>query len=86
LKTPHGRPPQGVGRVYLRKPAGLTGNNIYWLSERGALAEVARNLYRVLRAADQGGHRQIQVEPLPADAGGLAAALNDRLKRAAACG
>ena len=86
LKNPRGRLPQGVGRIFLRKPAGETGDNIYWLSERGALAEAARNLYRVLRAADQGGHRQIQVEPLPADAGGLAAALNDRLKRAAARG
>ncbi|MDI1251414.1 MAG: L-threonylcarbamoyladenylate synthase, partial [Lacunisphaera sp.] len=86
LKNPRGRPLEGVGRILLRKPAGETADNIYWLSERGALSEVARNLYRVLRAADQGGHRQIQVEPLPADAGGLAAALNDRLKRAAARG
>jgi L-threonylcarbamoyladenylate synthase len=86
LKIPRGRAPHGIGRVYLRKPAGRTGSNIYWLSERGALAEVARNLYRVLRAADQGGHRQIQVEPLPAGTGGLATALNDRLKRAAARG
>lgn len=87
LKTPRGRLPQGVGRILLRKPAaGQTGGNIYWLSERGALAEVARNLYRVLRTADQGGHRQIQLEPLPAGMGGLATALNDRLKRAAAKG
>jgi L-threonylcarbamoyladenylate synthase len=59
-------------------------NDIFWLSRRGALAEIARNLYAVLRQADTGGYRQIWVEPLPDGAGGLAAAINDRLRRAAA--
>ncbi|MDI1320411.1 MAG: Sua5 family C-terminal domain-containing protein [bacterium] len=84
LRSPRGRRPDNVAGIFLRKPAGRTGRDIYWLSERGALAEVARNLYRVLRAADQGGHRQIWAEPLPAAAGGLAVALHDRLQRAAA--
>ncbi len=86
IGNPHGRLSHGVGRIFLRKPAEQTGHNVYWLSEHGALAEVARNLYRVLRTADQGGHRQILVEPLPAGAGDLAVALNDRLRRAAANG
>ena len=86
LRSPRGRRPDGVAMIFLRKPAGRTERNIYWLSERGALAEVARNLYRVLRTADQGGYRQIWVEPLPDAAGGLTVALKDRLKRAAARG
>lgn len=83
LRSPSGRLPAGVAGIFLRKPAGQTGRDIYWLSERGALAEVARNFYRVLREADRGGHRQIWIEALPAEAGGLAVALNDRLRRAA---
>ena len=79
-----GRLPADVGGVFLRKPAGRTGRNIYWLSLRGTLTEVSRNLYRVLRQADQTGHRELWVESLPAGAGGLATAVNDRLKRAAA--
>ena len=59
-------------------------NKQYNMSARGALPEVARNLYRVLRQADAGGHRQIQLEPLRGEAGGLAAAITDRMKRAAA--
>ena len=70
--------------ILLRKPAGKARAGIYWLSRRGALPEIARNLYRVLREADAGGHRRIFVEKLPPTAGGLAAAINDRLHRAAA--
>lgn len=84
LRSPRGRLPSGGAGIFLRKPAGPTGNNVFWLSKRGALAEVARNLYRVLRAADQGGYTQIRIEPLSNAAGGLAVALNDRLRRAAA--
>ena len=84
VRSPRGRRPDGVAGIFLRKPAGRAGRDIYWLSERGSLAEVARNLYRVLRAADRGGHRRIWIEALPVAAGGLAAALHDRVKRAAA--
>jgi len=69
--------------IFLRQPAGKQPANVYWLSRRGALDEIARNLYRVLREADAGGYREIQLEKLPATADGLAAALNDRMKRAA---
>jgi L-threonylcarbamoyladenylate synthase len=78
--------PRGVAGISLRKPPGRAGDNIRWLSQRGSLAEVARNLYRVLREVDRAGFSAIWVEALPADAGGLAAALRDRLKRAAAKG
>ncbi len=73
-----------IAVIWLRRPSGKASAGIYWLSQRGALAEIARNLYRVLREADVGGHRRILVEKLPPTAGGLATAINDRLKRAAA--
>lgn len=80
-----GTPPDDTAVVLLRRPPReKAGKNVYWLSRRGALTEIARDLYSVLRRADAGRHRRIVVEPLPADAGGLAAAINDRLKRAAA--
>ena len=63
--------------------AGKQLAHVYWLSKAGALDEIARHLYRVLREADAGGYREIQLEKLPATSGGLAAALNDRMKRAA---
>jgi len=84
IKSPAYRLPPASAGIFLRKPAGPVGPNIYWLSENGAMAEIARNLYRVLRMADRAGWRQIRVEALPAESGGLAAALRDRLKRAAA--
>lgn len=84
LRRPAGRLPAGVAAVFLRQPGKKNLPHAFWLSRRGALKEVARNLYEVLRRADAGGYRQIWVEPLPADGGGLAAAIHDRLKRAAA--
>ncbi len=70
--------------ILLRKPSGKIPAGVYWFSRRGVLSEIARNLYRVLREADVGKHRRILVEKLPPTAGGLAAAINDRLHRAAA--
>jgi L-threonylcarbamoyladenylate synthase len=70
--------------IFLRKPTGQTTGNVFWFSRRGALEEIARNLYRVLREVDVAGFRRIVAEPLPTEAGGLAVAINDRLKRAAA--
>jgi L-threonylcarbamoyladenylate synthase len=80
------RPVGATGKtalIFLRKPAGKPPANVFWLSQRGVLDEVARNLYRVLRETDAGGYREILLEKLPATAGGLAAALHDRMKRAA---
>ncbi len=76
--------PAGVAGIYLRQPAKPSGRNVYWLSRRASLAEIARHLYQVLREADLGRHRQIWIEALPGESGGLAAAINDRLRRAAA--
>jgi len=84
LRRPPAKLPAGIAAVWLSQPDQGTAKHVFWLSERGALTEVARNLYDVLRRADAGHYRQIWVEPLPGDTGGLATAINDRLKRAAA--
>jgi L-threonylcarbamoyladenylate synthase len=52
------------------------------LSPRGDLAEAAARLYAALRTLDRPGFAAIAVAPIPAR--GLGAAINDRLKRAAA--
>ncbi len=52
------------------------------LSEDGDLREAAANLFSHLRKLDESGASVIAVEPVPG--GGLGAAINDRLARAAA--
>jgi len=52
------------------------------LSPSGDLAEAAANLFSCLRALDAGGAARIAVAPIPDH--GLGAAINDRLRRAAA--
>jgi L-threonylcarbamoyladenylate synthase len=83
IKSHWSRLPRDVAGIFLCKPAGPAAKNVYWLSQRAALTEIARNLYRMLRQADREHHRQIWIESLPDDAGGLATAINDRLRRAA---
>jgi L-threonylcarbamoyladenylate synthase len=52
------------------------------LSPSGDLIEAAANLFAFLRTLDQSGAKTIAVAPIPS--GGLGAAINDRLRRAAA--
>ena len=52
------------------------------LSARGDLVEAAARLFDVLHQADYAPKPQIAVAPIPGE--GLAAAIRDRLKRAAA--
>ncbi len=68
--------------VFLARPVGVAGKNICWLDARGRLDGVARRLFHVLRTLDARGYRRIHVEL--ARGGGLADAINDRLRRAAA--
>ncbi len=84
IKSSLANSPASTGEILLRKPAGHPKPNVYWLSRRASLAEIARNLYKVLRQADQGGHAQLWIEALSKNSGGLAAAINDRVRRAAA--
>jgi L-threonylcarbamoyladenylate synthase len=55
---------------------------IEWLSRSGDLAEAAANLFAALRALDRPQFSAIAVMPIPEH--GLGAAINDRLRRAAA--
>ncbi len=68
--------------VFLAKPAKLSGRNIHWLDVRGDLRRAGRRLFAMLRKLDAGNFRVIHVEL--ATGQGLADAINDRLRRAAA--
>jgi L-threonylcarbamoyladenylate synthase len=61
---------------------GATADAGVTLSKTGDLTEAAANLYATLRAADASGASVIAVAPIPHT--GLGAAINDRLRRAAA--
>lgn len=54
----------------------------YNLSESGDLTEAAARLFDALHAADASSAKEIHVAPIPEE--GLGAAINDRLRRAAA--
>jgi L-threonylcarbamoyladenylate synthase len=67
--------------IFLAKPDGVAGKNIFWLDERGQLKGAARRLFAILRKVDADGFDLIHLER--ATGGGLADAINDRLERAA---
>lgn len=69
--------------ICLRRPTGgRVPSNVYWLDPGGDLRGVARRLFGTLREVDGAGYRVIHVELAPG--AGLAEAINDRLRRAAA--
>jgi L-threonylcarbamoyladenylate synthase len=77
----------GDGRtalIFWRRPGGPARAGVFWLTERGDPAEAARRLYAVLRAIDAGGFSAAYAECAPKAAGEIGAAVNDRLRRAAA--
>ncbi len=76
------RGPAGEAWVFLAKPRALTGKNIFWLDTHGRLPGVARRLFHVLRLLDGKNFSRLHVELAPGE--GLATAINDRLRRAAA--
>ena len=80
--TEAARSPASEAWIFLAKPRGLAGKNIFWLDARGSLRGVARRLFATLRRADAPGFARLHVELAPGD--GLATAINDRLRRAAA--
>ncbi len=63
-----------------RAPRGAAA--VRWLSRRGDLTEAAANLFAALREVDRPEFSAIAVMPIPEH--GLGAAINDRLRRAAA--
>ncbi len=79
-----GRLPADEALLLLRRPARSgRDSRLNWLSERGDLAEIARNLFSSLRRLDTETWRVIHAE-LPVGEEGLAPAVRDRLSRAAA--
>ncbi len=65
----------------LRGKGNVPKEDIFNLSENGDLAEAAANLFAMLHEADQKGYKGIAVMDIPR--GGIGAAINDRLTRAA---
>jgi L-threonylcarbamoyladenylate synthase len=78
------RRPKTEAWVFIARPTGITGRNIFWLDPRGDLRGAARKLFHTLRQVDAGGFTRIHLEQASGD--GLAIAINDRLQRAAARG
>ena len=72
----------GAAIIFQCKPRN-GGQNIFWLSAAGGLSDAAHNLYAVLRKTDAGRYSHMIVESAPRNGGAMAAAINDRLKRAA---
>ena len=71
--------------LFLAKPnraARSIPKNFFWLDQHGDLRGAARRLFSTLRKLDDGRFKKIHAELVPG--GGLADAINDRLRRAAA--
>ncbi len=68
--------------LFFQKPAALEGKNIFALTPTGDLEVAARRLFGALRDLDGRGFARIHAELAPGS--GLADAINDRLRRAAA--
>jgi len=73
---------KGEAWLFIARPDGPLSPNTFWLDETGDLRGAARRLFAMLRQLDQGGFGKIHAE-LPQGAG-LAEAIIDRLRRAAA--
>ncbi|HRJ47350.1 MAG TPA: L-threonylcarbamoyladenylate synthase [Opitutaceae bacterium] len=68
--------------VFVKKPEGRLPANVFWLDAKGDLRGAARHLFSRLRQLDRGGYALIHLEQVAG--AGLAEAINDRLRRAAA--
>ena len=68
--------------LFLTKPASPAAKNLFWLDAHGDLRGAARRLFAMLRKLDGAGFKKIHVELARGE--GLADAINDRLRRAAA--
>jgi L-threonylcarbamoyladenylate synthase len=76
--------PDSDAFVLMRKPSGSIRANVRWLAKEGNLQGAAKQLFATLRELDQGRYRHIHAELARPGDGDLAAAINDRLRRAAA--
>jgi L-threonylcarbamoyladenylate synthase len=77
------RPAPDEAWICFRRPPWAAGRkNVFWLSPTGDPRAAGRRLFGLLRRLDRGGWRRLHAELAPA--GGPGAAINDRLRRAAA--
>lgn len=74
--------PTSEAFVFFQKPKFTSAPNAYWLDNKGDVAAAGRRLFSMLRQLDDGKYKRVHVELAPGD--GLADAINDRLRRAAA--
>ena len=74
-------PGEKLARIFFCLPTGPLPERSWVLSPEGSMGEAARNLFHVLRLAEQTDPDRIIVEPFPDE--GIGRALNDRLRRAA---
>lgn len=72
---------EGVATIANKRPIGIEQDDVYWLSEKGELVEVARNFFDTILKLDRMNYSKIVIEAAPQE--GLGVALNDRLRRAA---
>ncbi len=74
---------QQVARVCFRQPEiAAPAPGVHALTTDGNLGHAAQRLFALMRELDDAGYAHIEFEPAPGD--GLGAAINDRLRRAAA--
>ena len=73
------RPRQSEAFILIKKK-GISVKHSFYLSKKGNLKEVAKNLYKTLRKIKNKNFARIAVEKIPNR--GIGEAINDRLKRA----
>jgi len=75
----------GAATIYLKRPAGKDSDKdtVFWLSDSGDPAEMARALFALLRKLDEKGFEEIRCEVPGISESGVAEAVRDRLIRAA---
>lgn len=82
----HNGQPTQIGKedaiVYNTRPAAHTSENTFWLSESGAIQEIAHNLFSVIQKLDELHFSCLHIECVASS--GIGMAVNDRLGRAAA--
>lgn len=73
--------------VFLKRPGEDQtdpSRSCYWLSEDGSMGQVGQSLFALIRQLDQKGYSRILCELPSVESSGIAAAVRDRLTRAAA--
>ena len=73
------KPKKGEAYVALKK-TNIKRKDFFYLSKKGNLNEVAKNLYGILRKIKKNGYKSIAIEKI--NNYGLGQTINDRLKRA----